>query len=371
MEPNAFKVRTALRRQRVTIMDVADSLGMTKSTVSRALNGYPDISESTRLKVRDAAERLGYRPLSNAQAIRTGRVRSIGLIIQVSEYDRHRPFLADFLDGVSEAASAADWTMTVATAASDTDTFRLLCKLADERKVDGFILPRTLVDDPRVHLLREADVPFVLYGRTGDDHGCAWFDINSEAAMAEAVALLAELGHQRIGFIPAGDRYMYARLRSEGYRAGLKAAKLPFAAELVAPPALNRQEGANSARLILNQDQPPTAILCAVDRAAIGVYDAAKELGLRIGRDLSLISYDDIPEAELLTPPLTTYAVDTRRAGARLTDLLIRRIKGEAPEKLRELEPARFVARESHGPGPSAGPAKELNETVSKSGGKA
>ncbi len=123
--------------------------------------------------MRETAQALGYRPLANAQAMRTGRLRSIGLVLQLNEHDCHRPFLADFLAGVSEAASAADWTIAVATATSDEDTLRLLCKLADERKADGFILPRTLWDDPRVSLLRDAEVPFVLYGRTADSRGCA------------------------------------------------------------------------------------------------------------------------------------------------------------------------------------------------------
>lgn len=141
-------------RRRVTISDVAKHLDLTKGTVSRALNGYGDISESTRLRVRRAADQLGYRPLSHAQAIRTGRVRSLGLVLQVNEHDGHRPFVAEFLSGVSEAASREDWTLTVATAASEEDTLRLLKKIGDDGKADGFILPRTRLDDPRVAFLR-------------------------------------------------------------------------------------------------------------------------------------------------------------------------------------------------------------------------
>lgn len=349
MDISCHKRRCPPRRQRVTINDVAASLGMTKSTVSRALNGYPDISEATRLRVQNAVDYLGYRPLTNAQAIRTGRVRSIGLILQLNEHDRHRPFLADFLSGVSEAASAADWTITLSTGASDADTLRLLTRLLDERKVDGFILPRTYVDDARIAFLTDADVPFILYGRTGQPNDCAWFDIESEAAMQSAVGVLAALGHRRIGFVPGTAGYMYSKLRYEGYRRGLDDNSLQFDAALIANPALNPEQGRLAALQLLAQKTPPTALICAMDNAALGVFQAAEGLSLKVGRDLSVISYDGIPEGALTQPPLTTYSVDTHQAGRRLTELLIRRILGEPPQDLRELLPATFMARGSHG----------------------
>lgn len=338
------------RAPRVTIADLASHLNLTKGTVSRALNGYQDIAEATRLRVRKAAEQLNYRPLSHAQAIRTGRVRSIGLVLQVNEHDGHRPFVAEFLAGLSAAASRADWTMTVATAESDEDTLRLLDRLSGERKADGFILPRTKVDDPRIAFLKAHDIPFILYGRTGDPDGCAWFDIESELATQDAVARLAALGHRRIGFVPGGEGYMYARLRLEGYRKGLEMAGLPYDEVLITTPAVTRDQGAHAAACLTGLCEPATAIVYSVDRAALGAYRHAQEQGLQIGRDLSLISYDGIPEGTLLNPPLSTYQVDTRRAGERLAEMLIARIRGAAAEECRALASARFLDRGSHGP---------------------
>ncbi|MFW2542323.1 LacI family DNA-binding transcriptional regulator [Primorskyibacter sp. 2E107] len=352
MQGNAVKPERQSRAKRVTIADLARHLDLTKGTVSRALNDYPDISESTRTRVRKAAENLGYRPLSHAQAIRTGRTKSIGLVLEVTEHDAHRPFVDKFLAGLSEAASRQDWTMTVATAAGDQDTLRLLQKLSDERKADGFILPRTKLDDPRIAFLRDHQIPFVLYGRTEDPTGCAWFDITSEDAMCEAVQTLAALGHRRIGFVPGGSGYTYTKLRHEGYAAGLKAAGLPFDAALVSEPAVNPAAGEAAAHMLVSLGAPATAIVYSLDRAALGAYAAAKTRGLTIGRDLSLISYDGIPEGALITPQLTTWAVDTRKAGERLAELLIRLIRGAAPEDCRELAPARLLDRASHGPAP-------------------
>lgn len=342
----------AVRRDpgRVTITDLARALGVTKSTVSRALNGYPDISEATRLKVSRMAERMGYRPLSQAQAIRTGRVRALGFVIQMGDHDAHRPFLADFLAGVSRAASAEGWTLTVAASESAADTLAVMRTLVRDCKADGFVLPRTMTEDPRVALLRATATPFVMYGRTGDGTGCAWFDYDGGAAMRDAVLRLARLGHRRIGFVNSGAVYNFARLRLEGYRDGLAAADLPADPDLETGEAYTAAEGAAAAARLLALPCPPTAIVFATDAAALGLYRVVAAHGLTLGQDLSAIGYDGAPEGAMQEPGLCSYVADARRAGTRLAGLLIRRIRGEPPEALREVVPAGYLSRGTVGP---------------------
>ncbi len=350
MQTPTVATQTGTRRTaRVTISDVSAALGLTKGTVSRALNGYPDISDSTRNRVMRTAEKMGYQPLSHAQAIRTGRTRSLGLVLQFSDHDAHRPFLAGFLAGISAAASAANWTLTVATADSEQSTLDTLRRLLHEQKADGFILPRTMIDDPRIHLLRDAGAPFVLYGRTGDPTECAWFDILGENAMQEAVRRLAALGHRRIAFINGGKIYNYSDLRLKGFLRGLTEAGLQTDPRLIATDAVSTASGARAARAMLRLEDPPTAFVYATDMAALGLYQVAAELGLIIGRDLSVISYDGIPEGAYASPPLTTFAVDIRLAGERLASLLIRRIRGESAHTLRESAEATLLDRGSFG----------------------
>lgn len=337
------------RRARVTITDVSEALGLTKSTVSRALNGYPDISEATRLRVQKMASKMGYHPLSQAQAIRTGRARAIGLVVQMGDHDSQRPFLAEFLSGVSAMAGTQGWTITVATASNDTETLSVMRSLVRDRKADGFILPRSQVLDPRVQLLRSADVPFVLYGRAVDEAGCAWFDFLGEDAMQRAVTHLAGLGHRRIGFLNGKSAYVYSGLREAGYRAGLEAAGLPFDRDLCRSEVVTPEAGERAALDLLRSETPPTAIICAVDLAGIGIYAAAKALRLEIGRDISVIGYDGAQVGAYQSPPLSTFSVDSRHAGERLCDLLIRRIRGDAVETLRETDVARFLDRGSAG----------------------
>lgn len=349
--PKSMQPATAAKR--VTISDVSAALGMTKSTVSRALNDYPDIAEGTRLRVRRMADRMGYRPLSQAQAIRTGRVRALGFILQLNDHDAHRPFLAEFLAGVTVAASEEGWTLTVASADSDAATLKTMRMLVEDRKADGFILPRTLRDDPRVELLRGLDAPFVMFGRTREDHDCAWYDIAGEEAMRQAVLQLAELGHTRIGFVNGGTRYNYSWLREEGFLQGMAEAGLTADPALCLTDAVTTEAGAAAARNLLLREDPPTAIVYAVDAAALGAWSVAEELGLTIGRDLSVVAYDGSREGAAAQPPLSSFAVDIRRAGERLAHLLIRRIRGEDPQDLREVELAEFRPGGSMGPAPT------------------
>ena len=335
---------------RVTISDVSDALGLTKSTVSRALNEYPDIAPATRLRVRRMAEKMGYRPLSHAQAIRTGQTKTLGLIIQLADHDAQRPFLTEFLSGMSQEASAEGWTLTIAATDSPTATINTFQEMIRDRKVDGFVLPRTMVNDTRIDLLRASQVPFVLFGRTADPAECAWFDVLGEEAMHDAVCHLAGLGHRHIGFINGGMQYMYAALRKTGFLSGMNSAGLAVDLAHMRNDAFTIPSGACAAHAILASPNPPTAIVCAVDMAALGVYRAAADLGLGIGRDLSVISYDGTPDGAHVSPQLSTYAVDYTTSGKRLSALLIRRIKGEAPEKLRETARATFLDRGSAGP---------------------
>lgn len=338
------------RAGKVTIQDLSDHLKLSKGTVSRALNKYPDIAKSTQVRVASAAKKLGYRPSSHAQAIRTGLVKSVGLVLNVAGENVHRPFLAEFLDGISQRLGEEEWTLVVATAQSDDHSLEVHARLIAEQKVDGFILPRTKIHDPRVDLLKSKGAPFVLYGRVSDTENCPWFDVAGEMAMQQAVMRLHGFGHRRIAFIGGHADNNFELLRRDGYRVGLAGAGLVVDETLIAEGAMSVAQGFRTARALLSLPSPPTAIICALDRAALGACRAAASLGLYVGRDISVIGYDGIPEGAYATPPLTTFSVDSKLAGSRLADIIFKVIRGAEAESFRELAEARLIERQSDGP---------------------
>jgi LacI family transcriptional regulator len=339
-------------RQCITIADLAKHLRLAKGTVSRALNGYPDIAANTRARVEEAAKALGYRASPLARGLATGRVQTLGLVLGVDTNNAHKPFLSDFIDGLSRHLTRENWTLSVATSESMEAALALFERLATERRVDGFVLPRTLRHDPRVALLRELDVPFVLFGRTEGGEALSWYDVANDRAMAAAVARLAALGHRRVAFLGGAPGAMSHHYRIEGYRQGMAAAGLPVDEALIRQGAMTQDTGEALAAALLDLPDPPTALIHSLDRAALGAYRAVEARGLRVGHDVSIIGFDGIPEGAFATPDLTTFSVDMRLAGERLAALFLRRMAGERPETLQELVEATFIPRGSDGPAP-------------------
>ncbi|QHQ36947.1 LacI family DNA-binding transcriptional regulator [Algicella marina] len=347
MDETLAKQGSKVGSNKLKIGDLARHLGLSKGTVSRALSGYPDISEKTKERVIRAANELGYKPSSYARALSTGLARSAALVLSVSGDSVQKAYLPDILDGLSTRLGADGWTLTVATASPEEDDLAVQERLIAERKVDGFIITRTRRHDPRITALLEAEVPFVMYGRQEDMSGKPSFDYLGETAMEQAVIRLARLGHRRIGYIGARDGFYMQERRTEGYVAGLADAGLPLDMDMVRAGGMTEAEGAALAADLLAQTEPPTAIVCAMDVAALGAYRAVEALGLRVGHEVSLMAYDGIAEGAYARPGLTTYAVDGRAAGQALADLLLRRIAGEAPDRLQETGEARLIARGS------------------------
>lgn len=334
----------------VTIADLAAELGITKGTVSRALNGYSDIAETTRARVRAAAQASGYLASSAARNLKRGRHETIGVVLPMHTGTMAQPFLAEFFESVSRTLHASGFELLTATADSADDALRTHERLIAARKVDGFILPRTEVDDPRVGFLREKGVPFVTHGRTSAQAHHAWFDIDNLGAFRHVVAHLVGLGHRRMAFLGGPARFNFISQRIEGFRAGLTAAGLAADAAPVLLGELSPQSGLDHGRRMLSGHLPPTAVVCATDAIAVGVMRALTERGLRAGRDVSVTGYDDIPLGAFIDPQLTTFSQETARSGERVAGMLLSLIGGARPEDLQEIHDAIFVRRASDGP---------------------
>lgn len=337
-------------RGSVTIDDVARHVGVAKGTVSRVLNNYTDISEKTRQRILEAVRELGYQPSATARNLKRGRQDTLGIVIPAGQGGGADPFLSEFIDGIARALDELGLDLLITTAHSRAHMIETLKRLIARRKVDGFIITRTEVNDPRIAYLSGVGFPFVAHGRSAVADAHAWFDIDNEKTFADGVRHLYSLGHERIGLIGGSLELNFAQQRRDGYRAGLNALGVPRDPDLETVQALDEKGGFAGARALLGLDNPPTALLCVTDALAIGAIQFCRKYGLAAGGDVTVIGYDGLPFGEYLEPPLTTFSQSAQDAGARVARMLIEVLDGKDPKTLQALAQATLIRRASDGP---------------------
>lgn len=335
------------------LRSLAGHLGLSITTVSRALAGYPDVSAKTRARVEEAARAFGYRPNRLAQRLKSGRADAIGLPLPRGSGAYGDAFFAELIAAIGGALAERDLDLVVtASSRGGEDEVAGVKRLIDGGRVDGVIVPRTLWDDPRVDHLLAQGVPFVAHGRTRRAAEHAWHDVDGEAAIMEAMDRLYGFGHRRIAFLGAPQTYSFARYRLAGYQRFLAEHDIRQEQELIAAAPATVEAGAEAAASLMSLGLPPTAIMCATDRLAYGALQAIRAAGLEPGRDVSVIGYDDLMASAHQTPPLTTMRQSIRDEGRVLVDALVAVINGEKPQRHQDLACAVLVPRASDGPAP-------------------
>jgi DNA-binding LacI/PurR family transcriptional regulator len=311
---------------------------VSQSTVSLVLSGKSRgrISARTEEAVRRAAEDLGYRPNAAARALRTGAARTVGLVVP----DVTHPFFGHTMRGAQEAA----WSAGYAVALVDVPLNRPLEAPLEALRAgdaDGFIY--FSVEPPE---RRPGGEHLVVI--EAEPEGVPWVSLDTAGGTDAAMDHLLELGHRRIGHLGSKVQYPTFQIRAARWRAGLARAGVEPVDELWAGSPFDFDAAGEAAGLLLDLDEPPTAIICDDDILAGGVYLAARERGLRIPEDVSVVGFDDLDFCRVLSPPLTTIAADAELLGAVAFGLLAALIAGEAPEpRVLEVE---LCVRESTGP---------------------
>ncbi len=335
---------------RVGLKDLAKHLGLAEGTVSRAMNNYPDISLATRDKVQKAAAALGYKPNNTARRLATGRAEAVAYMMPTSRSAISTPFVSELLQGLGDALAKRAWDLLVVQPQTAEDELDTLRKLVASGKVSGVVLSRPAKTDNRIEYLKASGFPFIVHGRAKDARGYAWYDVDGQAAFADALDHLAALGHRRIGFIGAPSYQNFAQDRFEGYKAGLANNDFAFDPELVSIAELTDEGGERAASDLLAADVPPTALLCVNDVQAIGALAAIRAKGWVPGEDVSVIGYDGVWMGRHANPPLTTMAQPQSHSGRQLGDMLLSIIDGGDPTSFQVLRRAELVRRKSDGP---------------------
>jgi LacI family transcriptional regulator len=339
----------------MSIVLLARDLGLSISTVSRALNGYDDVAPETRQRVLSRAREIGYRPNPGARRLKSGKTSMVGVILPAAtDGVRFVDSVASSLLGGVEVELESGGYSLIASVQTRNDLARETALYENFIKggwVDALLLVRTRISDSRVELARKAHLPFVTYGRTESAEPYAWVDTDNEQAFYLATLRQIDFGHRRIALLNGPLEYTFARLREKGYSRALAKHHIPPDGLLMLNGDLNEVSGYALCRSLLVSAQPPTSILCATDAMAVGAIAACRERGIEVGTQISIVGYGNSSSSAFADPPLTTIDHAVFDNGRHIGHSLLRLIRGEAkPADIHYLEPVVLVPRKSDGP---------------------
>ena len=340
----------------MNLKELSQNLGLSQTTVSRALNGYPEVSAATRRRVEEAAKANNYTPSTRAKGLATGQALAIGHVIPVSSrHEMVNPIFGDFIAGAGETYAKHGYEM-ILSIASDADESKTYEGLMSRRAVDGVIVHGPRMNDPRIPLLKDLGLPFAVHGRAS---GCAtpyaWLDVNNRRAFQRATDFLFDLGHRRIALINGIEEMDFAHRRRDGYLSALRSHDVPVDQSLMRSGEMTEDFGHQSTRDMLDAPKAPTAILCSSLISALGVRRAIEERGLVMGKDVSVVTHDDALsylQNGADVPIFTATRSSVRDAGRKLAKMLLDAIANPMAPLQQELLEAELMVGSSTGPAP-------------------
>jgi len=334
----------------VNLKQLSHMLQLSQTTVSRALNGYPEVAEDTRRRVVDAARRHGYRPNPSAKRLATGKAGMIGYVMPTGASVDIDPHFVEFLSGLGDYARTHQLDLVLSPTALEEEeaTYR---RVVTNREVDAIYVSAPRPRDRRIELLNELGVPYVVHGRSeGLEFDYPYLDIDNEGAFHEAGRLLVQLGHRRVGLINGDSGQTFAIHRERGLRRALVASGMELRDTLVRSVHMTEENGYRAARAFLDAGTGPTAIVCSSLLMAMGAMRALRDAGLSVPQDVSLIAHDDVfpfLKPESFPVALATTRSSIRAAGQRIAERLAARLAGIEEGTRGELWPVDLVVRAS------------------------
>jgi len=338
-----------MARKTVTIRKVAEIAGVSPGTVSRVLNNSPLVNEKTRQRVLQVVRSLNYAPHRTAQRLATGKTLILAVIVPFFT----APSVIERLKGVVHTLAHSRYDLMIHNIEEPEQRAECFYTIPRRDLVDGVLVISISPTDEEVPLLMKADVPVVLidayHPALTTLHQITVDDVTGGRRVTE---YLIGLGHTRIGFVgdPAENPFNFtsSRDRARGYRQALAAAGIPYRPEYYIEAPHGRHQAREAARRLLSLPEPPTAIFAASDVQAVGVLEAAREMGLRVPDDLSVVGYDDVEIAEILG--LTTMRQMLFESGRRGAELLLKTLEDPETEPVHDVLPTELVVRATTAP---------------------
>ncbi len=311
---------------RVTMADVAREAGVSLMTVSRVVNNKGEVSEATRQRILKVIEKLGYRPSGIARSLATSRTGTIGLIVP----DISNPFFADLAKGVEKVAYSEGYNVFLCSTEENPQRELKVLESLAEYRVDGVLLCSSRLDEE--HLVNSLGFFYsaVLVNRALERRDLAVGTVMVDDVRGGEIATLHLIneGRKRIGFLAGPETSHSGRNRFKGYRTALDQAGIPYDPEVVLHCASNVEGGYEAAKTLLSKNSDVTALFCYNDLVAVGALRACNEMGVKVPDDVSVVGFDDIMLAGLVTPGLTTCRIQREELGERSATMLLEQMGG-------------------------------------------
>ncbi|MBT2648274.1 catabolite control protein A [Bacillus sp. ISL-34] len=313
----------------ITIYDVAREANVSMATVSRVVNGNPNVKPATRKKVSDVIEKLGYRPNAVARGLASKKTTTVGVIIP----DISSIFFAELARGIEDIATMYKYNIILSSSDENIDKeFHLLNTMLG-KQVDGIVFMGGNISDEHVKEFKNSPVPIVLAGSVDESGQVPSVNIDYEAAAFDAVTFFANKGHKHIAFVSGNPSALINEMKLTGYKRGLKEAGLSFDESYIIEGDYTYDSGIESFEKYLEAENRPTAFIAGADEMALGIVHAAQDKGYNVPEDFEVISFDNTRLTLMVRPQITTIVQPLYDIGAVAMRLLTKLMNKEQVEE--------------------------------------
>jgi LacI family transcriptional regulator len=334
----------------LTLEDIAEQSGVSRSTVSRVINDHPNVREEVRRRVLDVIQISGYQPHAAARTLASQRSRMIGLVLPhtVNSFFTD-PYFPHLTRGIAQACNQSNYTLGLFLVGAKEDEKKIYPRVSRRGFLDGVLVQsgHGRIGDQLIDRLVSAQLPLVIVGRPFDANNASYIDVDNVNASYNAVSHLIHLGYQRIGTIAGPANSTVGIDRKQGYLKALTERDRSVDESLIAEGDFTEAGGYYAMQRLL--PAKPNAIFAASDIMAIGAMRAVREAGLSIPHDIAFVGFDDLPLANLPTPPLTTVRQPVHQFGVKAVEILLDLIENGIEPPRRIVMTTELVIRDSCG----------------------
>lgn len=329
-----------------TIIEIAERVGVSPASVSRALNNLPGVNPEKRQQIMAVAADLNYHPNAIARSLQGQRTNTVAYVADVGSRPAADLLFKDFITVLADRCARYGMDLLIHPATNGAEQLGDVGRLLRSGRADGLIIADTRQHDPRVRLLAEQGLCFIAFGRSNLGVDYPYVDVDGELGVYTATHHLIERGHRRVAFLGMPLDYSYAQHRRDGYLRAMREFGLPVDPALCILTLANESDARACMESLLALAEPPSAFVAASDMLAIYAMSVAGKHGLQAGRDYAIIGFDDLPLAAHTAPPLTTMQQPFDQVCDELIAMLARVLQAE-PGPRHVLLPPRLIVRET------------------------